>query len=147
MLVAICRTWETLSSSPVQRAAAKSTLAQHLARQLGWESASEDTYWVDNVWGSGLRTPAQEEVVQRQVVEHLLAVCRSGRSVVLEFVLYAAPPNPLTAYQQALAENSVACQVMVIVLKPTGWDVGSGAQSAGVAGACRRTPSATKRCS
>ena len=59
----------------------KSTLAQYMAQQLGWESVSEDTYWVENGWGTGLRTPEQEEVVQRQVIDHLLTVCRSGRSV------------------------------------------------------------------
>ena len=95
----------------------KSTLAQYMAHQLGWESVSEDTYWVENGWGSGLRSPEQEQVVQRQVIDHLLTVCRSGRSVVLEFILYAEPPNPVSAYQHAFADNSVACEV--IVLKPS----------------------------
>ena len=95
----------------------KSTLAQYMAQQFGWVSVSEDAYWVENGWGSGLRTPEQEEVVQRQVIDHLLTVCRSGRSVVLEFILYAEPPNPLSAYQHAFADSSIACRV--IVLKPS----------------------------
>ena len=35
----------------------------------------------------------------------------------LEFILYAEPPNPLSAYQQAFFDNSVSCEV--IVLKPS----------------------------
>jgi adenylate kinase family enzyme len=95
----------------------KSTLVHYMAQQLGWVSVSEDTYWVENGWASGLRTPEQEEVIQRQVIDHLLTICRSGRSVLLEFILYAEPPNPLSAYQQAFADNSVNCQA--IVLKPS----------------------------
>ena len=92
----------------------KSTLAQYLAQQPGWESVSEDTYWVDHGWGTGIRSPEQEKVIQRQVIDHLLTVCRSGRSVVLEFILYAEPPNPLSAYLRAFADHSIACRVILL---------------------------------
>ena len=95
----------------------KSTLAQYLAQQLGWESVSEDAYWAEHGWGSGTRSPEQEQVVQRQVIDHLLTVCRSGRSVVLEFILYSEPPNPLSAYLRACSDHSMTCRV--IVLKPS----------------------------
>jgi predicted kinase len=95
----------------------KSTLAHNLAQRLAWESLSEDRYWIQNGWGSGLRTPEHEAVVQRQVLGDLLTVCRSGQSVVLEFILFSAPPNPLSAYETALAANGVA--VEVVVLKPS----------------------------
>ena len=94
----------------------KSTLAQNMAQKLDWDRVSEDTYWVGNGW-EGFRSADQEQVVQRQVIDHLLAVCRSGRSVVVEFILYAEPPNPLSAYENALDDNSVAYEV--IVLKPS----------------------------
>ena len=94
----------------------KSTLAQNMAQHLDWDCVSEDTYWVENGW-AGFRSPDQEQVVQHQVIDRLHAVCRSGRGVVLEFILYAEPPNPLSAYEQALDDNSVAYEV--IVLKPS----------------------------
>jgi adenylate kinase family enzyme len=94
----------------------KSTLARHMAQQLKWDCISEDAYWAENGW-AGFRSSDQEQVVQRQVIDRLLSVCRSGRSVVLEFILYAEPPNPLSAYQRALDDNSVAYGV--IVLKPS----------------------------
>ena len=92
----------------------KSSLAQHLAHRCGWESISEDTFWVENGWGSGLRSPEQEDRVQRQVVDLILERCWSGRSVVLEFILYSEPPNPLSAYTQAFANLSIACDVVVL---------------------------------
>jgi hypothetical protein len=98
-------------------AAGKSTLAQYLAQQLGWKSLSEDDYWVRNGWGAGRRSPEQESVVQQQVVGDLLAVCRSSRCVVLEFILYSEPPNPLTAYEEALTDHAVAFGV--IALRPS----------------------------
>ena len=92
----------------------KSSLAEHLAHQLGWASISEDTIWVQNGWGSGLRSPEQEDIVQRHVVDSILERCWSGRNVVLEFILYAEPPNPLSAYAQAFAEHSIACDAVVL---------------------------------
>jgi predicted kinase len=95
----------------------KSTLAQYLAERLGWECLSEDAYWIRNGWGSGFRSFEQEELVQGQVLGDVLAICRSGRSVVLEFILYSEPPNPLRAYESALADQLVA--VEVVMLKPS----------------------------
>jgi deoxyadenosine/deoxycytidine kinase len=95
----------------------KSSLAEYLSEQLGWDRLSEDAYWVENGWGSERRSPAQEQLVQRQVVLDLLAICGLGRSAVLEFILYSDPPNPLTAYEKALTDHFVA--VDVVVMKPT----------------------------
>jgi deoxyadenosine/deoxycytidine kinase len=95
----------------------KSTLAQYLAERLGWECLSEDAYWLKNGWGSVLRSTEQEELVQRQVLRDVLTICRSGQSVVLEFILFSEPPNPLSAYERALADHLVA--VEVVVLKPS----------------------------
>lgn len=97
-------------------ASGKSTLAASLADGWGWVHLSEDEYWIDNGWGSGLRSADHERVVQAQVAIDLLAATKAGRSVALEFILYKAPPNPLTAYQKVLAENGITCRT--IVLKP-----------------------------
>ena len=98
-------------------ASGKSTLAQYLVQQLEWEALSEDDYWVRNGWGAGRRSPEQESVVQQQVLGDLLAVCRSGRCVVLEFILYSVPPNPLSAYEEALTDHAVGFDV--IALRPS----------------------------
>ena len=116
----------------------KSTLAQYLAQQLGWESVSEDTYWAEHGWGSGTRSPEQEQVVQRQVIDHLLTVCRSGRSVVLEFILYSQSPNPLSAYLRACSDHSMTCRV--IVLKPSIPEILRRIEARGRPGDLRRLP-------
>ncbi|HMJ74815.1 MAG TPA: AAA family ATPase, partial [Iamia sp.] len=95
----------------------KSTLAAGVADRLGWTCVSEDEYWVANGWGSGLRSPDHERIVQDQVAKDLLAAIGAGRGVVLEFILYQVPPNPLTAYQEVLSDNGIASET--VVLKPT----------------------------
>jgi len=94
----------------------KSTLARNVADRLGWACLSEDEHWVANGWGSGLRSPEHERIVQDQVARDLLEAIRSGRGVALEFILYQVPPNPLTAYQDVLAANGIASDT--VVLKP-----------------------------
>jgi predicted kinase len=95
----------------------KSTLAGYVAEELGWTCVSEDEYWVRNGWGSGLRTPAQEREVQGQVMADIDAATEAGSGVVLEFILYALPPNPLTNYQAALSRRGLAHAT--VALKPT----------------------------
>lgn len=95
----------------------KSTLAQAVADRLGWTYVSEDERWVRNGWGSGLRSPDHERIVQEQVGQDVLAAHRAGRGAVLEFILYRPPPNPLTAYQELLAAHGISGAT--VVLRPT----------------------------
>jgi adenylate kinase family enzyme len=94
----------------------KSMLAKYVCENLAWKYISEDEYWVNKAW-SGLRTTEQEKLVQKQVIDDLLSLCAKGKNVVLEFILYKNPPNPLTAYIESLAGNSVSFGV--VALKPS----------------------------
>jgi hypothetical protein len=95
----------------------KSTLARYIADCRGWTCLSEDDYWVQNGWGSGPRTKKQESIIQRHVLRDVETESNAGHGVVLEFILYRLPPNPLTWYQGALAERGMSCRT--IVLAPT----------------------------
>jgi len=97
-------------------ASGKSTFAKYIADKLGWPCISEDAYWVHNGW-SGLRTEDQEHMVQKQVSDNLFSALNKNKGVVLEFILYKKPPNPLTNYQKFLSDNSIPFET--IVLKPT----------------------------
>jgi predicted DNA-binding protein (MmcQ/YjbR family) len=55
--------------------------------------------------------------VQAQVAAEVLSVIGKGRGVVLELILYKAPPNPLTAYQDLLADDGIG--FATVVLEPT----------------------------
>jgi adenylate kinase family enzyme len=92
----------------------KSTLAAHVAARLGWLHIGEDDRWVANGWGSGLRSAEHEAIVQQQVVTEARSALAAGRGVVIDHILYALPPNPLTAYQEALADAGVT----TVVLRP-----------------------------
>lgn len=92
----------------------KSTLAQHIAQQQGWIDLSEDSYWLKNGWGSGLRSEEQENKVQKQLLNDLVPLIADGRNVVLEFILYKAPPNPLTAYQTVLTQRAITFDTIVL---------------------------------
>lgn len=94
----------------------KTTLAQKVAEKLGWRYVSEDEYWVKNGW-SGHRTEEQEQTVQRMVIDDIVDMCIKNQGVVLEFILYKDPPNPLTEYQKALEAKSL--QYETIALKPS----------------------------
>jgi adenylate kinase family enzyme len=96
--------------------AGKTTLARRVAGRLGWPCISEDDHWVRNGWGTGLRSVDQERVVQAQVAAEALSASRDGTGVVLELILYKAPPNPLTAYQQILTDNGLTCTTVVLEL-------------------------------
>jgi hypothetical protein len=53
------------------------------------------------------------------VLDVLLAFLRCEPLVVLEFILYAEPPNPLSSYEHALADNSIGCPIHLPVESAT----------------------------
>lgn len=95
----------------------KSTLAKYASKKLGWELVEEDSYWVKHGWGSGMRSEEQEGVIQQEVSEDITKLCTSGKSVVIEFILYKKPPNPLTNYLSILQKAGITCSV--VALKPS----------------------------
>jgi hypothetical protein len=78
-----------------------------VAQEPGWVHLSEDDHWVAIKAGrpvGELRTAEEQEVVQQQVVDRLLALVADGQRAVLELILYEDPPRPLQRYQAALTE-------------------------------------------
>jgi adenylate kinase family enzyme len=94
----------------------KSTLAERISQKLGWQYISEDKYWAQKGWITDLRSIEQEVIIQELVQRDIVSLCQKGNSVVLEFILYKVPPNPLTAYQDAL--NREGLHFDVVALKP-----------------------------
>lgn len=94
----------------------KSTLAQYTAHTLNWELVEEDHYWVEHNW-SGMRTEEQEKIIQDEVSQHIISLCQAGKNVVVEFILYKNPPNPLTNYLYTLRQSDIVHTV--VALKPS----------------------------
>lgn len=97
--------------------AGKTSTAARIARHPLWGHVCEDDAWVrikqDRPPGE-LRTPAEQAIVQREVTEAVLSLVAAGRKVVLEFILYEAPPAPLLAYQAALRSSGVAFETRIL---------------------------------
>ncbi len=92
----------------------KSTLAKYTAEKLGWNYVEEDKYWVKAKFDTGNRTPEQESIVQSEVFADIINMLKEGTSVILEFILYKLPPNPLTAYIDLLDKESIDSTVVAL---------------------------------
>ena len=90
--------------------AGKTSTAARIAQHPHWEHVCEDDYWVKikegRPWGE-LRTPAEQRIVQSEVVERVLGLVTRRKNVVLEFILYEDPPHPLLNYQRVLASHDI----------------------------------------
>jgi adenylate kinase family enzyme len=90
--------------------AGKTSTAARIAQHPDWEHVSEDDYWVNikegHPWGE-LRTPEEQRVVQVEVVRLVIDLVTRKKNVVLEFILYEDPPQPLLNYQNALASGDI----------------------------------------
>lgn len=90
--------------------AGKTTTAARIAAHPAWEHVSEDDHWVAIKAGhpqGELRTPAEERIVQAQVVERVAALVARRKNAVLEFILYEDPPRPLLNYQDAFRAREI----------------------------------------
>lgn len=98
----------------------KTTLAARIAQQKNWIHLSEDQQWVAIKRGhpaGEARTPEEQNVVQPAVVQQIRDSLFQGKNVVLEFINYQNPPQPLLYYAAAL--RKLPCSVLVKVLRPS----------------------------
>jgi adenylate kinase family enzyme len=98
----------------------KTSLGARIAASPGWKHLSEDDYWGRIKSGRPvreLRTSEEQAIVQAQVMRDLLLTLTAGNRVVLEFILYEAPPQPLLTYQKALSDRQIP--FMTSILRPT----------------------------
>lgn len=95
----------------------KSTLATYTAQKLDWQLVEEDAYWVKHGWTTGTRTEEQERRIQSEAAHDIINSAKNGKSVVLEFILYKNPPNPLTEYVERLQKAGI--EYNVVALKPS----------------------------
>jgi len=95
----------------------KTTTAARIAQHANWVHLSEDDHWVRIKEGrppGELRTPEEERIVQDEVIRSIGELLTQGKSVVLEFILYQDPPQPLLNYQQALKSLEVPFAIRVL---------------------------------
>jgi len=98
----------------------KTSLAERIAQNEGWIHVSEDVHWIAIKHGhpaGEARTPEEQRIVQPAVMVHIREVFSKGHNVVLEFITYDNPPQPLMYYYEAL--RTVQCAILVNVLRPS----------------------------
>jgi adenylate kinase family enzyme len=98
--------------------AGKTTMATLIGSKPGWVALSEDAFWARLPRDPHLlRTDAEKAVIQDQVVEAALTALAQGLRVVIEFIIYEDPPQPILFYHAALTQSGHA--IAVRVLRPT----------------------------
>jgi len=99
--------------------AGKTSTAARIAQHPDWVHVSEDDCWVKikegHPWGE-LRTPEEQRVVQDEVVRLVIDLVTGKRNVVLEFILYEDPPQPLLNYQNALSSRDIPFTTRILRL-------------------------------
>jgi hypothetical protein len=93
-------------------------MGRRVAEVAGWYHLPEDRVWDELPrQPHTARTDAEKAIVQERALEYIKAQLRQGKSVVLDFIVYEDPPQPILFYQSRLSELGV--QVQVKVLRPS----------------------------
>ena len=96
----------------------KTSMGRRIAQIDGWYHLPED-----RVWDELPRTPhtprtdAEKAIVQGRAVSYIVEQLREGMSVVVDFILYEDPPQPILFYQAELTRLGVP--VFTKVLRPS----------------------------
>ena len=98
--------------------AGKTTMATLIGSKSGWVALSEDAFWARLPRDPHLRrTDAEKAIIQAQVVEAAQTALAQGLRVVIEFIIYEDPPQPIRFYHTTLTQ--LGHVVDVRVLRPT----------------------------
>jgi adenylate kinase family enzyme len=98
--------------------AGKTTMATLIGTKPGWVSLSEDAFWGRLPRDPHLlRTDAEKAVIQAQVIAEAQAHLAHALRVVIEFIIYEDPPQPILFYADTLTHEGYI--VAVRVLRPT----------------------------
>lgn len=104
--------------------AGKTSMATRIGGEPGWCHIAEDKAW-DELPRDPFspRTDEEKALVQNRVVQLIKDRVSRGVSVVLDFILYEVPPQPILFYQAELAKldvdvvTRVLCPRVEIILK------------------------------
>jgi adenylate kinase family enzyme len=93
----------------------KTSMGERIGKEDGWYHLSEDRVWDELPRDPHTaRTEAEKATVQAKAVEYIKAEVGKGRSVVLEFIVYDNPPQPIVFYQAQLAELGLPVHTKVL---------------------------------
>lgn len=100
----------------------KTTMGERIGRVDGWTHISEDRVWNELPRDPHtMRTEEEKAVVQQRTLGYVQSELRKGKSVVLEFIVYDQPPQPIIFYRNELEKLKVP--VHIKVLRPSLQDI------------------------
>src|SRR5215216_2326798 len=100
----------------------KSTMGARIGRIEGWSHLSEDCVWNELPREPHTaRTEEEKAVVQQRTLGYVQMELRKGKSVVLEFIVYENPPQPILFYRSELEKCKAPVQIKV--LRPSLQDI------------------------
>jgi hypothetical protein len=100
----------------------KTTMGARIGRVDGWSHISEDCVWNELPREPHTaRTEEEKAVVQHRTLGYIQSELRKGKSVVLEFIVYDNPPQPIIFYWDELEKLKVP--VHIKVLRPSLQDI------------------------
>jgi adenylate kinase family enzyme len=93
----------------------KTSIAQKIGATEGWAHISEDDTWNEIGHPPGeLRQEHEQVIVHERVHDKLLQQLGNGNSVVLEFILFHNPPQPLFDYQSFLTGHGIPFETRIL---------------------------------
>lgn len=93
----------------------KTTMGARIGRVDGWSHLSEDCVWDELPREPHTaRTEEEKAVVQHRTLGYIQAELRKEKSVVLEFIVYDNPPQPIIFYRGELEKLKVPVHIKVL---------------------------------
>jgi hypothetical protein len=95
--------------------AGKTSTAARIAQVESWTHISEDSVWDELPRDPHTaRTDEEKAIVQGRAVSYVQAQLAQGKNVVLEFIVYENPPQPIIFYRGELEKLGVPVHVRVL---------------------------------
>jgi adenylate kinase family enzyme len=95
--------------------AGKTSMGRRVAEFSGWYHLPEDRVWDELPRQPHTpRTEEEKAVVQGRALGYIKAQLKEGKSVVMDFIGYEDPPQPILFYSESLAKLGVPVHVKVL---------------------------------
>lgn len=98
--------------------AGKTSMGQRIGEVPGWRHIAEDRVWDELPRNPhSPRTESEKAAVQRRVVSLISEQLQRNLNVVVDFILYESPPQPIVYYQSEV--RKIGVEILTRVLCPS----------------------------
>lgn len=95
--------------------AGKTSMGRRVAESSDWYHLPEDRVWDQLPRQPHIpRTDEEKAIVQARALGYIEAQLKDGKSVVVDFIVYEDPPQPIIFYREALSQLGVPVHIKVL---------------------------------